>query len=142
MIDALLAHGGLFFASLLAATLIPAQSEALLAGLYLSGKYSAATLVAVATAGNVLGSVLNWLLGRSIVRFRDRKWFPFRPEQVERATRWYARWGVASLLLAWVPLIGDPLTLVAGIFRTRLALFLVMVTIGKLARYVALVAFL
>lgn len=138
--DQLIAYGGLFLAALLAATIVPAQSETALAALHLSGRFPAVELVAVATAGNVLGSILNWLLGRYVVHFRDRPWFPAKPATIERATRWYGRWGVWSLLLAWVPVIGDPLTVVAGILRTNLWLFLVLVTIGKLGRYVAIVS--
>ncbi len=137
--DQLIAYGGLFLAALLAATILPAQSEAALAGLHLSGRYPVAELVAVATAGNVLGSLLNWLLGRYLLHFQDRRWFPVTPAAIDRATAWYRRWGVWSLLLAWVPLIGDPLTLVAGILRTPLGLFLALVTLGKLSRYLAIV---
>ncbi|MBC7907885.1 MAG: DedA family protein [Rhodospirillaceae bacterium] len=137
--DQLIAYGGLFLAALLAATIVPAQSEAVLAGLHLSGRFPVAELVAVATAGNVLGSALNWLLGRYLVHFRDRRWFPVKPETIDKATRWYGRWGVWSLLLAWVPMVGDPLTVVAGILRTNVWLFLVLVTVGKLGRYVAIV---
>ena len=73
----------------------------------------------MATAGNVLGSVINWVLGRYLIHFQDRRWFPIKGHALEKATRAYQRWGVWTLLLAWVPLIGDPLTLVAGIFRTH-----------------------
>jgi len=138
--DHLLAYGGLFLAALLAATIVPAQSEAALAALHMSGRFPIAELVAVATAGNVLGSVLNWFLGRYLVRFRDHRWFPVKPETIDKATGWYGRWGVWSLLLAWVPVIGDPLTVVAGILRTNIWLFLVLVIVGKLGRYLAVVA--
>lgn len=137
--DQLFAYGGLFLAALLAATIVPAQSEAALAALHLSGRFPVAELVAVATVGNVLGSTLNWVLGRYLVHFRDRRWFPIKPGSIDRATRWYGRWGVWSLLLAWVPVIGDPLTVVAGVLRTNIGLFLALVTIGKLGRYVAIV---
>jgi membrane protein YqaA with SNARE-associated domain len=135
-------HGlaGLFFTALLAATVLPAQSEFLLAGLHLTGQYDRFVLVAVATAGNVLGSVINWVLGRYLIHFQDRRWFPIKGRALERATRFYQRWGVWTLLLAWTPLIGDPLTLVAGVFRTSLWVFVPLVTIGKLARYLGIVA--
>ncbi|MEO3432332.1 YqaA family protein [Inquilinus sp. CAU 1745] len=135
----LTAHGGLFLTAFLAATVLPAQSEFLLAGLHLSGDYGTWTLVLVATIGNVLGSAVNWSLGRYLIRFRDRRWFPVKPALVERATRWYRRFGFWSLLLAWAPFIGDPLTLVAGMLRVNLMLFLVLVSVGKAARYVAVV---
>lgn len=134
------AFGGLFLASFLAATILPAQSELVLAGLHTAGLYNRWLLVAIATAGNVLGSTANWALGRYLVHFQDRPWFPVKPAVVERATGWYRRFGVWSLLLAWVPVIGDPLTLVAGILRVDLRLFLLAVTAGKAARYAALVS--
>lgn len=137
--DQLLAYGGLFLAALLAATIVPAQSEAALAALHMSGRFPVAELVAVATTGNVLGSMLNWFLGRYLVHFRDHRWFPVKPETIDKAIGWYERWGVWSLLLAWVPVIGDPLTVVAGVLRTKLWLFLPLVTIGKLGRYVTIV---
>jgi len=137
MMSDLTAYGGLFLAALVAATLLPAQSELVLVGLRASG-YDAVVLVAVATAGNVLGSTINWVLGRYLLHFRDRRWFPVTPAMLDRATGWYGRWGVWSLLLAWMPVVGDPLTLVAGILRVDLRLFLPLVTLGKAARYAAL----
>ena len=134
----LAAYGSLFLASLLAATLIPAQSESLLAGLILAGGQPVAVLVAVASLGNILGSVLNWLIGRGVERFRERRWFPVSEKQLERAQQHYQRFGYWSLLLAWVPIIGDPLTLAAGIMREPLWRFLVLVSIGKIGRYIAL----
>ena len=134
---AFVAYAGLFIAALIAATILPMQSEAVLVGLLL-GDYSPWALVAVASAGNVLGSVINWLLGRAVERFRDRRWFPANEAALERAQRWYRRYGKWSLLLSWVPIIGDPLTVVAGIMREPLPIFLVLVTIAKVGRYVAL----
>jgi membrane protein YqaA with SNARE-associated domain len=130
----------LFTASLLAATLVPAQSEAVLVTLHLGGHHSASLLVLVATVGNVLGACINWLLGRYLLTFQQRRWFPIKPAAIENATRHYQRFGVWSLLFSWLPIIGDPLTLVAGFLRTNFLLFLVLVTIGKAARYIALVA--
>jgi membrane protein YqaA with SNARE-associated domain len=136
----LAAYGSLFLASLLAATLIPAQSESLLAGLILAGGQPVAVLVAVASLGNILGSVLNWLIGRGAERFVGRRWFPASQKQLERAQQHYQRFGYWSLLLAWVPIIGDPLTLVAGIMREPLWRFLALVSIGKVGRYIVLAA--
>lgn len=135
----LLELSGLFLTALLAATVLPAQSEFLLAGLHLTGRHDRFVLVAVATAGNVLGSVINWVLGRYLIHFQNRRWFPIKSRALEKATRVYQRWGVWTLLLAWTPIIGDPLTLVAGIFRTRLRVFVPLVTAGKLARYLGIV---
>lgn len=129
------AYIGLFFAAFGAASLLPLQSEALLVGLLLSEQYWLWSLLAVATLGNVLGSLLNWWLGRGIERFRDRRWFPVSPQHLEKARGHYQRYGHWSLLLSWVPVIGDPLTLVAGVMREPLGRFLVIVTLAKGARY-------
>lgn len=134
------AYGGLFMTAFLAATIFPAQSELLLAGMHASGAYDHLALLLAATVGNVLGSVANWAVGRHLMHFQDRRWFPIKPAMVGRATRWYQRFGKWSLLLAWMPVIGDPLTLVAGILRVDFRLFLLLVTLGKGARYAVLVA--
>ena len=126
----------LFAAALLAATIFPAQSEILLAYLLQSGEHSWWLLLAVATAGNVLGSVVNWLIGRYIQHFRGRRGFPVGRKALERAEAWYERWGKWSLLLSWVPIVGDPLTLVAGILRTPFATFLTLVLVAKAGRYI------
>lgn len=140
MSGALAAHGGLFLAAFLAATVLPAQSEALLAGLLLTKTYPVWSLVLVASLGNVLGSVLNWLMGRGIERMRHSRWFPASEAQLERAQEWYHRWGAWSLLASWVPVIGDPITLVAGIMREPLWRFLALVTLAKTGRYLVLAA--
>jgi membrane protein YqaA with SNARE-associated domain len=129
------AYIGLFLAAFGAATLLPLQSEAVLVGLLLSNQSWLWSLLAVATLGNVLGSLLNWWLGRGIERFRDRRWFPVSPRHLEQAQRHYQRYGHWSLLLSWVPIIGDPLTLVAGVMREPLGRFLMIVTLAKGARY-------
>jgi membrane protein YqaA with SNARE-associated domain len=129
------AYIGLFFAAFGAATLLPLQSEAVLVGLLLKGQYWLWSLLAVATLGNVLGSVVNWWLGRGIERFRHRRWFPVSPRPLEKARQHYQRYGHWSLLLSWVPIIGDPLTLVAGVMREPFGRFLLIVTLAKGARY-------
>jgi membrane protein YqaA with SNARE-associated domain len=139
-VTALAAYAGLFAASFLAATVFPFQSELVLLGLLLGGDFPWPALLAVATVGNVLGAVVNWGLGRFLLHFRDRRWFPVKPQVYARVERWYRRYGVWSLLLAWLPVIGDPLTVVAGALRANLALFVVLVTVGKLGRYAVLVA--
>ena len=86
----------------------------------------------------MLGSVVNWLLGLGVERYRDRRWFPVGPDKLQKAQNVYHRYGYWSLLLSWVPLIGDPLTLVAGIMREPLWRFLLIVSVAKGARYLIL----
>jgi membrane protein YqaA with SNARE-associated domain len=138
-VTALAAYAGLFAASFLAATVFPFQSELVLLGLLLGGDFPWPALLAVATAGNVLGSLVNWGLGRFLLHFKDRPWFPVKPQAYARVERWYRRYGVWSLLFAWLPVVGDPLTVVAGALRANLAPFVVLVTVGKLGRYAVLV---
>jgi membrane protein YqaA with SNARE-associated domain len=136
--SALAVYSGLFLTALAAATILPMQSEAALVGLILTDAYPVWVLVAVASVGNILGSAINWLLGRGIERFRDRRWFPVKEAALERAQTWYRRYGKWSLLLSWVPIIGDPLTVVAGVLREPFPVFLVLVTIAKVGRYLVL----
>lgn len=138
--NTLAAYGGLFLAALIAATILPAQSEAVLAGLLVTGRYSPVLLILVAGIGNVLGSVINWLLGRGVERFREARWFPVSAKSLERAGHWYRKYGWWSLLLSWVPIIGDPLTVAAGIMREPFLRFLLVVSIAKFGRYIALAA--
>ena len=116
------------------------QSEAVLVAMLLSGSYVTATLLCVATLGNVLGSVLNWVLGRSIERFRHHRWFPVSEQKLDKAQRFYLRYGRWSLLLSWVPIIGDPLTVIAGVMREPLWRFVLIVTLAKGTRYLVLTA--
>jgi membrane protein YqaA with SNARE-associated domain len=136
----LAAYGGLFASAFAAATILPMQSEALLVGLIIADAQPVWALVAVASLGNVLGSVVNWILGRQVERFRGRKWFPASDAALERAKGWYGRWGRWSLLLSWAPVVGDPLTLVAGVLREPIWSFLALVTVAKVGRYAALAA--
>lgn len=133
----LAAFAGLFAAALVAATILPMQSEAALVGLLLSG-YSPWLLLVVASIGNVLGAAINWLLGRGIERFRDRRWFPANEAALNRAQGWYQRYGKWSLLLSWAPVIGDPLTIIAGVMREPFPVFLALVTVAKVGRYAVL----
>lgn len=131
--------GLLGLSAFLSATLLPGSSEALLLGLLANGQGTPLVLVAFATFGNVSGALVNWVIGRFFQQYKERSWFPVRANAVDRAQAWFSRWGTWSLLLSWVPVIGDPLTLVAGLLRVSLGRFLVLVTIGKAARYGALV---
>ena len=129
---------GLFGTAFLAATVIPIYSEVVISAMAVSDRYDTWTLLIVASAGNTLGSVVNWLIGRYCLHWQDRKWFPVKPRQLERATVWFNKWGLWSLLLAWTPVLGDPLTFVAGILRVPFPIFLILVTISKTGRYAVL----
>ncbi len=131
------ALAGLFVNAFLAATLVPVASEPLALGLLAAGRDPWA-LWAVASAGNTLGAVVGWWLGRSLARFRDRPWFPVGPRALARAEAWFARFGRPALLLSWLPVVGDALTVIAGALRTPLALFVLLVGVGKAARYAVL----
>ena len=131
---------GLFGSAFLAATLLPAQSEAVLVGLLRAEPDSAGLLIAIASLGNTLGAMVNWLLGLSIQRFRGRRWFPVSAKQLERAQQHYRRFGRWSLLLSWVPIVGDPLVLVAGILREKFWVVLLLTALAKTGRYLVLAA--
>ncbi|MCP3752884.1 YqaA family protein [Pseudomonas sp. SBB6] len=134
----MLSYWALFLSAFGAATLLPLQSEAVLVGLLLREPEVLVSLLLIATAGNVLGSIVNWLLGRGIEHLRDKRWFPFKPEQLEKAQQRYQRYGQWSLLLSWMPVIGDPLTLIAGIMREPFWRFVILVTVAKAGRYLVL----
>ena len=131
---------GLFSAAFLAATLLPMGSELILAGL-LQTDLNPTVLVLIATLGNVLGSVVNYVLGLWLGKAFIAKWLKLSDEAFEKAEMRFQKYGLASLLLAWVPIIGDPITLVAGILRLPIIWFLVLVTAGKLARYAVIAYF-
>lgn len=122
-------------AALLAATLIPAQSETVLLALVLGGEHPVWLLVGVATFGNTLGSVLNWWLGRYLEHFRERRWFPVSAASLAKAQERFQHYGWWSLLLSWLPIIGDPLTVMAGFMRVPFLPFLLLVALAKGGRY-------
>jgi len=122
-----------------AATLLPFYSEVVLVALLVRGA-EPAWLLAAATLGNTLGAVVNWYLGRFLLRFETRPWFPFKPHQVHRAQAWFLRYGKWSLLMAWLPVGGDALTFFAGVMRVPLGLFVVLTGIGKGVRYAVVIA--
>jgi membrane protein YqaA with SNARE-associated domain len=127
-------YASLFFTALIAATFFPLSSEALLVSLLHQG-YSPLLLGLVATLGNTLGSCINWYLGRQCLHFQHKKWFPVSPAQLQRAQQQFQRYGIYSLLFAWLPIVGDPLTLLAGVMRVRFPLFIALVAAGKALRY-------
>jgi len=139
-VTALTAYASLFLSALIAATILPAQSELVLVTLLLTEKFSTLGLLAAASAGSVLGSVINYGLGRLSDRFITKRWFPTKADTLARARKWYSRFGRYSLLLSWVPIIGDPITVAAGVLREPFWSFLLLVTIAKVGRYLVLAA--
>ncbi|MEX2335252.1 MAG: YqaA family protein [Pseudohongiella sp.] len=127
----------LFITGFVAATLLPASSELLLLALFQQG-LAPGLLWLSATAGNTLGSCVNWYLGREILRFEDKRWFPVSRDSLQSAEKQFNRYGYWSLLFAWLPVVGDPLTFVAGMLRMRFALFVALVLLGKGVRYAVL----
>jgi membrane protein YqaA with SNARE-associated domain len=125
----------LFFISFLAATIFPLSSELTLIALLKTGIYSSFLIIGTASLGNILGSIFNWFLGFYLLNHVKKKWFPFKQNQINNASKIFNKYGVWSLLFAWVPVIGDPLTLIAGILRVKFLLFLTLVALGKISRY-------
>lgn len=130
-------YGALFAAAFLSATVFPFQSEAVLFGMLVADQDRWWALILVASVGNVLGSILNWFLGRFLAHFEDRRWFPVKRGKMAKAEGWYRRYGRWTLLLSWTPIIGDPLTVVAGVLREPLPVFILLVALAKTARYLA-----
>lgn len=128
---------GLFISAFLAATILPLSSELVLSALLLSG-LSPTMLVIVATAGNVLGSLTNYALGYWGGAVVVKKWLKMSEADFLRAEKRFKKYGMLSLCFAWVPIIGDPLTVIAGVLRIRLHWFLLLVTAGKLLRYIVI----
>ena len=128
----------LFAISFLAATILPFSSELTLAGLIATSNYDNLLLLVTASFGNVLGSILNWTLGFYSRNLTTKKWFPFKDKQLESSSKWFNKFGKLSLLFVWIPIVGDPLTLVAGLLRVRFLDFIILVAIGKVSRYLVI----
>ena len=129
------ALGLLFLSAFGAATLLPLQSEAVLVGLLAQMQYPVWLLVAVASLGNILGSCVNWRLGLKVEQYKNKTWFPVSEQKMLQAQGIYQKYGFWSLLLSWVPVIGDPITLIAGLLKENFVRFVVMVSIAKIGRY-------
>lgn len=139
--ESLASLAGMAGAAFVAATLLPAQSEAVFLGLLAARTVDPLALFLVASFANTAGSVVNWWLGRLIAQGGVER-LPARlrpdPVRLDKAQRWFACFGWPSLLFAWLPIGGDPLTFVAGTLNFPLGRFVVLVLIGKAARYAAL----
>jgi membrane protein YqaA with SNARE-associated domain len=125
--------------SFLAATFLPFSSEVILTTMYLSKNFNIFILLIVASIGNISGSLFNWYLGKKILIFKDKKWFPISNDRLKKSEKFFQKYGVWSLLLAWVPIIGDPLTMIAGVLRIKLIVFLIFVSISKISRYIFII---
>ncbi len=135
----LISYFQLFIISFLAATILPFSSELVLSTMLLTDSFDKYLLLVVASFGNILGSSVNWYLGKKILIFKDKKWFPANERQIAKGEIYFKKYGIWSLLLAWVPIIGDPLTIVAGILRVKFFTFLLLVSISKISRYIFLI---
>ena len=127
---------GLFLSSFLSATILPGQSEIALTSLIILNNHSLSFLVFIASLGNILGSLFNWFIGCKLERFKKKKWFPVTDLQLKKASNWYHKYGKWTLLLSWVPFVGDPITIVAGIFRVPIIHFILIVSFAKTMRYI------
>ena len=134
--NSLEAYTSLFISSFLSSTILPGHSEITLITLILLEKYSKFLLIFFASLGNILGSIINWYLGFYITKFINKSWFPFTKKQLDKVSLWYLKYGKWSLFFSWVPFIGDPLTIVAGMFRIPIIIFIIIVSISKILRYI------
>ena len=125
----------LFLTAFGAATILPGFSEVTFATLLLQSPQDWPTLLIVASAGNTLGGIANWVLGRFLVHWQDRKWFPVSAKRLDQARALFGKYGYPLLLLSWLPVIGDPITLAAGVLRAKFLPTLLLILIGKTARY-------
>jgi len=125
----------LFALSFMVATIVPFGSEVYFASLLAVEKYSSILLLIAASMGNILGSVFNWICGYYAAYFLQKKWFPIKQKQIDKASIFFIKYGKWSLLLSWVPFVGDPITFVAGTLRYSFFSFLILVSISKVGRY-------
>ena len=135
----LISYFQLLIISFLAATILPLSSELVLSTMLLTDSFDKYLLLVVASFGNIFGSSVNWYLGKKILIFKDKKWFPVNKKQIAKSEMYFKKYGIWSLLLAWVPIIGDPLTVIAGVLRVNFFTFLLLVSISKTSRYIFLI---
>ena len=134
--NAIEVYASLFISSFLSSTILPGHSEIILTAFIFLKKYPIIDLIFFASIGNILGSILNWCIGYFLTNLKDRKWFPINKSQLTRASSWFLKYGKWTLFLSWVPIIGDPLTIIAGIFRVPIHIFILIVSLAKTMRYV------
>ena len=135
----LISYFQLLLISFLAATILPLSSELVLTTMLLTDTFNKFLLLVIASFGNILGSSVNWYLGKKILIFKNKNWFPASEKQIVKCEIYFKKYGIWSLLFAWVPIIGDPLTIVAGMLRVKFYTFLLLVSISKISRYIFLI---
>ncbi|MGH1487730.1 MAG: YqaA family protein [Cellvibrionaceae bacterium] len=128
----------LFISAFGAATILPLSSEFVVTAMLVEG-FSPLWVWLVATTGNTLGATLSWLMGRYLIHFQEKSWFPFKPNTIDRSQRWFQCYGKWSLLMAWTPIIGDALPFIAGVMRVNILWLVILVGIGKGLRYYLLI---
>lgn len=141
LVDWLWPYAAMLGTAFLAATLLPLGSEVALVAALKSGLGSTTGFLVAASIGNVAGCVFNWWLGINLRRFEGRSWFPVSHDDMAAATSRFNRYGKWALLMSWVPFIGDPLTLVAGVLGVPMRIFLPLVAIGRVGRYLVVAGF-
>ena len=129
----------LLLISFLAATILPLSSELVLTTMLLTDTFDKYLLLFISSFGNIFGSSINWYLGKKILIFKYKKWFPASEKQIAKSEIYFKKYGIWSLLFSWVPIIGDPLTVIAGILRVKFLTFLVLVSVSKVSRYMFLI---
>ena len=128
----------LFIFCLTLGTFFPFASETYLVTLLLSEKYNVLLLLFFSSVGNIIGSIISWIFGYFVNYFINKSWFPINKYLLQKATNIFKKYGKWSLLLSWVPFIGDPITFAAGILRYSFLPFLILVSIGKVGRYLVI----
>lgn len=130
----------LFLVALLAATILPISSEALLI-YYVHDERSALLLLLSAGFGNTLGSLVNYYMGKKGSEYLIKK-EKISTTRLQKSEDIFEKYGGYALLLSWVPIVGDPLTLVAGMLYYDIKKFIIFVSISKFGRYALIVGFL
>ena len=131
-------YTGLFAISFLAATLFPLGSEAVVILMVARG-YNSALVLTVATAGNYLGALTNYYVGRWGADFLFARYIQINPRALQRSQTIYQRWGAPVLFFSWAPIVGDALTVVSGMLKLPLGVFSFWVLLGKALRYLVVV---
>ncbi|GAA3960654.1 YqaA family protein [Allohahella marinimesophila] len=131
-------YGLLWLGAFAAATILPFYSELLLLKMLTAYPDHWLGLTLMATFGNTMGACVNWWLGKYMLHYQDRRWFPLKEKHLKPAQRWFEKYGKWTLLLSWSPLGGDAITLVAGIMKVKFWEFYCLTFAGKAVRYFAI----